>query len=68
MSEIEKDELLRWGNLRNALVHTPPERVRPCMLEEADIDEYATLAKTYLTRWFAEEETVTGVKREGNTE
>lgn len=44
--KIEKekyDDILEWGNLRNALSHFPPEEFRPIGLDETDLQEYIDL-------------------------
>lgn len=45
---MEFDQLLEWGNLRNALSHFPPEQFRPLNLNEKDIQEYIDLLESVL--------------------
>lgn len=45
IDEADFQELLKWGKLRNALSHFPPEQFRPGTLEQEDIEEYLSLVK-----------------------
>jgi len=44
----DKQELLDWASLRNALSHAPPEAYRPLALNEKDIKDYIRLVKRIL--------------------
>jgi hypothetical protein len=57
LNQDEEDELLRWGRLRNALSHAPPERVRPGPLREDDVIEYHALVRGLVQRWEAQART-----------
>lgn len=48
INQIEFDQLLEWGNLRNALSHFPPEQFRPLNLNEKDVKEYIDLLESVL--------------------
>lgn len=47
----EIDELILWGDLRNAISHAPPEQYRPIPLREEDIVEYHSFVKGLYLRW-----------------
>jgi hypothetical protein len=51
LSEVDYNELLSWGALRNALSHAPPEQYRPGPLAEEDVVEYQQLAIRVIGRW-----------------
>ncbi len=48
INQIEYDQLLDWGNLRNALSHFPPEQFRPININEKDVQEYINLLVSVL--------------------
>lgn len=48
INQIEYDQLLEWGNLRNALSHFPPEQFRPMNINEKDVQEYLDLLVSVL--------------------
>lgn len=48
INESDKEELLEWSKLRNALSHAPPEAYRPVALNEDDLKEYIGLVKRIL--------------------
>jgi hypothetical protein len=61
---IEKnlfEEILSWGNLRNALSHCPPEQYRPSILCEDDIYELLDVIKKILVVWRKEEKKVKNI-------
>lgn len=45
IEESDFQELIDWGNLRNALSHFPPEQYRPSGLNEDDLVEYCDLVR-----------------------
>jgi hypothetical protein len=51
ISPDDYEELLEWGELRNALSHCPPERYGYVDLFEADIQEYISLIKKVISVW-----------------
>ena len=51
----EKDVVEDWVKLRNAIAHSPPERFRPHMIEEADAQECCNLLKCVLTDLLAQQ-------------
>ena len=53
LSEEEKNELILWGNLRNAIAHAPPEQYRPVITKD-DVLEYYELVKAFYLRWSEE--------------
>lgn len=48
INRTDKEELLDWASLRNALSHAPPEAYRPLALTEEDLTEYIDLVKRIL--------------------
>ena len=48
INKADKEELLEWASLRNALSHAPPEAYRPLGLNEEDLIEYSDLVKRIL--------------------
>lgn len=48
INKADKEELLDWASLRNALSHAPPEAYRPLALNEEDLAEYIHLVKRIL--------------------
>ena len=55
LDQEDYDELINWGNLRNALSHAPPEQYRPGPLNEEDIVEYKSLIEGLCQQWRSEE-------------
>lgn len=55
LKQDDYTELIRWGKLRNALSHAPPEQHRPGPLHEDDIVEYKSFIKRLCQQWFSEE-------------
>ena len=55
LKQNDYDELIAWGNLRNALSHAPPEQYRPGPLKEDDIIEYKSLVESICQQWRSEE-------------
>lgn len=51
ISDSEKNQLIEWAKLRNALSHMPPEQYRPAMIMEEDIHEYYKLIDQLLEKW-----------------
>ena len=51
VSDADRDELLAWARLRNALSHAPPESYRPGPLTEADVLEYRDLVVRLCRDW-----------------
>lgn len=51
LSDPDLEELLRWGRLRNALSHAPPEQYRPGPLRESDVVEYRELVGRLCAAW-----------------
>jgi len=51
ISSDDNDALLEWGELRNALSHSPPEWYGYIDLGEADILEYISLIKKVISVW-----------------
>ena len=49
----EKEELLLWAKLRNAISHAPPEQYRSAPITRGDIDEYVSFLKSICDRWMA---------------
>lgn len=45
INDTDYNELLRWGKLRNALSHCPPEKFRPSIINENDFKDYLKLIK-----------------------
>ena len=45
IDESDFQALLKWGKLRKALSHFPPEQFRPGALEQEDIEEYLNQVK-----------------------
>lgn len=48
IDKADKEELLDWAGLRNALSHAPPEAYRPLALNEEDLKGYIDLVKRIL--------------------
>lgn len=51
ISKSEKESLMNWAKLRNALSHAPPEQFRPIPIGERDISEYWELLDCLIRRW-----------------
>jgi len=51
LTEKEYDELIHWGNLRNALSHKPPEQCRPIPISKEDVIEYVGFIKSICVKW-----------------
>lgn len=58
IEQDDYDEMINWGNLRNALSHAPPEQYRPGPLKEEDIVEYKSLVERLCQQWRLEESKV----------
>jgi len=55
LTEEEYDELILWGNLRNAISHAPPEIFRPAPIREQDAVEYHDFVVSLYERWTGKE-------------
>lgn len=56
LSTADRDDLLGWAKLRNALSHRPPEPYRPLRLTEHDLVEYRDLVVRLCNAWLRERE------------
>jgi hypothetical protein len=56
IDESDFKELLKWGKLRNALSHSPPEQFRPGNLEQEDIEEYLNQVKRVTLNLYMQKE------------
>jgi hypothetical protein len=50
----DRDELMKWARLRNALSHFPPEEFRPSDLSRTDLAEYTELASRVICSLIAQ--------------
>jgi len=57
IEDSDYSEIIEWGKLRNALAHFPPEKYRPGLLNEDDVNEYIDLVKKVLSYLIEEKET-----------
>ena len=51
LAESDRDDLLAWGRVRNALSHAPPEWTQSSILTEEDVVEYRDLVVRICRDW-----------------
>lgn len=61
LEDVDRDEIVSWGHLRNALSHAPPKSYSPGPLTEGDVVEYLNLVLRVKESWSRH----VSVKRDG---
>ena len=56
LTNEDREELLEWANLRNAMSHAPPEQFRPGPLKKEDTEDFKMLVERVCPEWRSQQE------------